>query len=53
MEPLPRLLATATAVPPFVIDQPEAAARARRLLGRSVDLDRLMPVFTTSGIECR
>jgi alkylresorcinol/alkylpyrone synthase len=53
MEPLPRLLALATAVPPFVIDQAEAAARAQQLLGRSVDLDRLMPVFTTSGIKTR
>lgn len=49
------LLSLATAVPPYVIGQAEAARRARSLFAESAagDLDRLMPVFHNAGIERR
>ena len=51
----PRLLALATAVPPFALGQAEVAARARKLFadGAQADLGRLMPVFEHAGIERR
>jgi alkylresorcinol/alkylpyrone synthase len=51
----PRLLALATAVPPFALGQEEVARRARRLFDRNApgELDRLMPVFANAGIERR
>jgi alkylresorcinol/alkylpyrone synthase len=53
--PKPRLLALATAVPPHVVSQDEAARQARRLFGerrlpRSIDLDQL---FRNTGIATR
>ena len=54
MKDLPKLLSLATAVPPFVLKQAEVAAQARGLFAhRARDIDRLMPVFTNTGIETR
>src|SRR5215813_10192123 len=50
---LPRLLAVATAVPPFVLDQSAVVERVKLLFGRSPDLDRLLPVFLNTGIHRR
>ena len=51
----PRLLALATAVPPFTLGQEEVARRARRIFDQvaTSELDRLMPVFTNAGIDRR
>jgi alkylresorcinol/alkylpyrone synthase len=51
----PRLLALATAVPPFALGQSEVAIRAGHLFAERgvADLERLMPVFAHAGIECR
>jgi alkylresorcinol/alkylpyrone synthase len=49
----PRLLALATAVPPYVLGQKEVVERVKRLFGRSAILDRLLPVFANSGIDRR
>lgn len=51
----PRLIGLSTAVPPFVIGQPEAATRIRHLFaGLHPDMvERLMPVFANAGIERR
>src|SRR5436305_4784997 len=49
----PRLLALATAVPPHALGQEEVVERVKRLFGRSVELDRLLPVFVNSGITRR
>jgi len=51
----PRLIALATAVPPYALGQAEVAARPRHLFAEtaSVDLDRMMPVFANAGIERR
>src|SRR5690348_16295888 len=49
----PRLLALATAVPPYVLGQEEVVDRVKRLFGRSAILDRLLPVFANSGIDRR
>ena len=53
MPPAPRLLALATAVPPYALGQEQVIERVRRLFGRSTDLDRLLPVFVNSGIQQR
>lgn len=53
MQPLPRLAALATAVPPHVLDQQTVAVRAQALLGASSRFDRLLPVFANSGIRRR
>jgi alkylresorcinol/alkylpyrone synthase len=52
---IPRLAALATAVPPYVLGQPEVATRARHLFAERAGaaLDRLMPVFANAGIERR
>src|SRR5437764_6441668 len=50
---VPRLLAVATAVPPYVLGQQEVVERVKRLFGRSAILDRLLPVFANSGIDRR
>ena len=47
---VPRLLAVATAVPPFLLDQSDVVERVKLLFGRSPDLDRLLPVFLNTGI---
>src|ERR1700744_377541 len=49
----PRLLAVKTAVPPFTIDQSEAAPRARALFAGRRDIDRMMPIFVNTGIDRR
>src|SRR5689334_18104037 len=50
---VPRLLAVATAVPPFPLDQDDVVERVKLLFGRSPDLDRLLPVFLNTGIHRR
>jgi len=52
--PVPRILALATAVPPFRLGQPEVAERARHLFAETgAEIDRLLPVFARAGIEQR
>src|SRR6266566_980389 len=50
---VPRLLAVATAVPPYPLDQTDVIERVKLLFGRSPDLDRLLPVFLNTGIDRR
>ena len=49
----PRLLGVATAVPSYRLDQDDVVERVKLLFGRSPDLDRLLPVFTNTGIRTR
>jgi alkylresorcinol/alkylpyrone synthase len=51
--PEPRLLAVATAVPRYPLDQDAVVERVKRLFGRSPELDRLLPVFANTGIQRR
>jgi alkylresorcinol/alkylpyrone synthase len=53
MAVVPRLLATATAVPPYPLDQTDVIERVKLLFGRSPHLDRLPPVFLNTGIHRR
>jgi alkylresorcinol/alkylpyrone synthase len=53
MHAAPRLLAVATAVPPYPLDQEHVVEGVRRLYGRSPNLDRLLPVFANTGIRTR
>ena len=53
MTSIPRLLALATAVPPYPLDQDDVIERVKFLFGRSSDLDRLLPVFLNTGIHRR
>src|ERR1700739_2064867 len=53
MQAVPRLLAVATAVPPYRLDQDDVVERVKLLFGRSENLDRLLPVFTNTGIRTR
>jgi alkylresorcinol/alkylpyrone synthase len=53
MAPVPRLLAVATAVPPYALDQDDVIERVKLLFGRAPDLDRLLPVFVNTGIHRR
>jgi alkylresorcinol/alkylpyrone synthase len=53
MTVVPRLLAIATAVPPYPLDQADVIERVKLLFGRSPDLDRLLPVFLNTGIQRR
>ena len=53
MRAVPRLLAVATAVPPYPLDQNDVVERVKLLFGRSPDLDRLLPVFLNTGIHRR
>ena len=53
MLPSPRLLALASAVPPYALGQDEVVERVKRLFGSSAELDRLLPVFANSGIGRR
>jgi alkylresorcinol/alkylpyrone synthase len=53
MQPVPRLAAMATAVPPYPLDQEAVVERARRLFAGAAGLDRLLPVFANSGIRRR
>ena len=50
---VPRLLAIATAVPPYPLDQTDVIERVKLLFGRSPELDRLLPVFLNTGIHRR
>src|SRR5476651_1343752 len=47
----PRLLALASAVPPYTLDQSDVARRAAQLFQGRRDIARLMPVFENTGIE--
>jgi alkylresorcinol/alkylpyrone synthase len=49
----PRLLALQTAVPPYVLNQPEVSKRAASLFNKTRDIERLMPVFENTGIDRR
>ena len=53
MQPVPRLVALATAVPAYPLDQEALVERAKRLFAGAADLDRLLPVFANSGIRRR
>ena len=53
MQAVPRLLAVATAVPPYRLGQDDVVERVKLLFGRSENLDRLLPVFTNTGIRTR
>src|SRR6267378_3972158 len=53
MPAVPRLLAVATAVPPYPLDQNDVIERVKLLFGRAPDLDRLLPVFLNTGIHRR
>src|SRR5215471_1519014 len=53
MQAVPRLLALATAVPPYRLDQDDVVERVKLLFGRSENIDRLLPVFTNTGIRTR
>ncbi len=49
----PRLIALKTANPPFVIDQEDAATRARKLFASRKDIERFLPIFVNTGIDRR
>jgi len=51
----PRLLALATAVPPFRLAQAEIQNRARGFFvgANALDIDHLLPVFANAGIDAR
>jgi alkylresorcinol/alkylpyrone synthase len=49
----PRLLALATAVPPYTLDQDDVIERVKRLFARSEHFERLLPVFANAGIRRR
>src|SRR5271154_3560741 len=53
MQPVPRLAALATAVPPYPLDQEAAVERARHLFAGAAGLDRLLTVFANRGIGRR
>src|SRR5215472_1940569 len=53
MAAVPRLLAVATTVPQYPLDQDDVVERVKLLFGRSPDLDRLLPVFLNTGIHTR
>ena len=53
MHAFSRLLAVATAVPRYPLDQNSVIERVKLLFGRSENLDRLLPVFTNTGIRTR
>ena len=54
MENQPRLLAVATAVPPFELNQDDVTQRVKAQFGsRSATVERLLPVFANTGIERR
>jgi alkylresorcinol/alkylpyrone synthase len=53
MMPTCSLLSLATAVPPYLVEQSEAKARAREAFGRKALFDRLSGVFDNAGIARR
>jgi len=48
-----RLLALKSAVPPYVLEQSDVVVRAGQLFGERRDIERLLPVFTNTGIDRR
>ncbi len=48
-----RLLALKSAVPPYVLEQGDVVVRAGQLFGERRDIERLLPVFTNTGIDRR
>jgi len=48
-----RLLSVATAVPPYPLDQDDVIERVKLLFGGAPTLERLLPVFTNTGIRTR
>ena len=48
-----RLLSVATAVPPYPLDQDDVIERVKLLFGGAPPLERLLPVFTNTGIRTR
>jgi alkylresorcinol/alkylpyrone synthase len=53
MPAVSRLLAVATAVPPYPLDQNDVTERVKLLFGRAPDLERLLPVFLNTEIQKR
>jgi alkylresorcinol/alkylpyrone synthase len=53
LQHFPRLVALATAVPAYPLDQEAVVERARRLFAGAANLDRVLPVFANSGIRRR
>jgi alkylresorcinol/alkylpyrone synthase len=53
MPAAPRLLSLATAVPPYELDQQDVIRRVEALFDGAPVLERLLPVFTNSGIRSR
>ena len=53
MQHCPNLVALATAVPAYPLDQEAAVERARHLFAGAADLERVLPVFANSGIRRR
>jgi alkylresorcinol/alkylpyrone synthase len=53
MPAAPRLLSVATSVPPYPLDQDDVIERVKLLFGGAQALDRLLPVFTNTGIRTR
>jgi alkylresorcinol/alkylpyrone synthase len=49
----PRLLALKSAVPPYILEQPDVSVRAQALFKGGRDITRLMPVFENTGIDRR
>jgi alkylresorcinol/alkylpyrone synthase len=49
----PRLLALKSAVPPYVLNQPDVSIRAAALFQSHRDMARLLPVFENTGIQRR
>ena len=48
-----RLLALKSAVPPYVLEQSDVVIRAGQLFGERRDIERLLPVFSNTGIDRR
>jgi alkylresorcinol/alkylpyrone synthase len=48
-----RLLALKSAVPPHVLEQSDVVVRAGQLFGERRDIERLLPVFSNTGIDRR
>jgi alkylresorcinol/alkylpyrone synthase len=53
MPPAPRLLSVATAIPPYRLDQSDVVRRVQALFEGAPALERLLPVFTNTGICTR
>jgi len=53
MRSRPRLITLNTAVPPYPVDQADAARRAAILFANYPEVLRLLPVFDNTGIETR